>query len=169
MPEPHLRAADTDREAVGADLGRHMAAGRLTLAEYDERLAQVYAARTYGELDELTADLPALTSARPAAPATTPVPRPMTAGCASRGMPVTPPVALWAAHGVGHGTPEHSWRSWLATSVTVLVVYLAISLASWEFSYFWPMWVIGPWGAVLLAQRLTGAARAPDDAPQPGR
>jgi len=59
MPEPHLRAADADRAAVATLLGEHMSAGRLTVAEYDERLARAYAARTYGELAELTADLPA--------------------------------------------------------------------------------------------------------------
>ena len=51
MPEAHLRAADSDRAAVAAVLGRHMADGRLTVDEYDERLSRAYAARTYGELD----------------------------------------------------------------------------------------------------------------------
>ena len=60
MTQPHLRAADTDRSAVAAVLGEHMAAGRLTLDEYDERLTRAYVARTFGELEELTADLPAL-------------------------------------------------------------------------------------------------------------
>ena len=32
MPEPHLRAGDTDRAAVATVLGRHMADGRLTVA-----------------------------------------------------------------------------------------------------------------------------------------
>ena len=59
MPEPHLRAADADRAAVATVLGRHMSAGQLTMDEYDERLARAYAAKTYGELDEITADLPA--------------------------------------------------------------------------------------------------------------
>ena len=45
MPEPHLRAADADRAAVATVLGEHMAAGRLTVDEYDERLA----ARLRGE------------------------------------------------------------------------------------------------------------------------
>ena len=31
-------------------------------------------------------------------------------------------------------------------------IWAVTSLASWEFHYFWPIWVIGPWGAVLLAQ-----------------
>ena len=42
-----------------------MADGRLTVAEYDDRLTRAYAARTYGELAELTADLPATDRARP--------------------------------------------------------------------------------------------------------
>jgi uncharacterized protein DUF1707 len=48
MPEPHLRASDADRAAVADVLGAHMSAGRLTVAEYDDRLARTYAARTYG-------------------------------------------------------------------------------------------------------------------------
>ena len=58
MPESHLRAADADRTAVAAVLGEHMAAGRLTVAEYEDRLSRAYAAKTYGELDALTTDLP---------------------------------------------------------------------------------------------------------------
>jgi hypothetical protein len=41
----------------------------------------------------------------------------------------------------------------------VVTIWAATSLASWEFLYFWPIWVIwfiGLWGAVLLARRLTG-------------
>jgi hypothetical protein len=157
MPDPHLRASDGDREAVASDLGKHMAAGRLTLAEYDERLARVYAARTYGELDELTADLPSLTptpAGDEAAPTTAPAPRPspVTGGPVS-GLPVPPPVPPWGWHGHGYG--QQSWRAWLATSAIVLTIYLVTSLGNGAFEYFWPMWVIGPWGAVLLAQRLT--------------
>ncbi len=36
------------------------------------------------------------------------------------------------------------------------MIWTATSLATWDFRYFWPIWVIGPWGAVLLAQALTG-------------
>jgi hypothetical protein len=45
MPEPHLRASDADRAVVAEMLGTHMSAGRLTVAEYDERLTRTYAAR----------------------------------------------------------------------------------------------------------------------------
>lgn len=70
MPEPHLRAADADRTAVATVLGEHMAAGRLSLAEYDERLAKAYAAKTYVELSALTADL----SSHPVVSTSTPSP-----------------------------------------------------------------------------------------------
>ena len=92
MPEPHLRAADSDRAAVATALGRAMAEGRLTVAEYDERLASVYAARTYGALAGLTADLP-----RATAP---PVPRPS-----------APPAAR---HERRAGAERHSRADWWA-------------------------------------------------------
>ena len=52
-----------------SDLSEHFQAGRLTAAELDERTGRALTARTWGELGELAADLPAL---RPAAPAATP-------------------------------------------------------------------------------------------------
>ncbi|WP_100499029.1 DUF1707 SHOCT-like domain-containing protein [Geodermatophilus chilensis] len=138
MPEPHLRAADADRAAVATQLGEQMSAGRLTVAEYDERLARAYAARTYGELEALTADLP-----RPAA---------------------QPPAPAPAAHGAVHRTPacgwsggpsrQAAWRNWAVTAVIVLTVWIAGSIASSDLQYPWPIWVIGPWGAVLAAQTL---------------
>lgn len=53
-----MRASDEDREEAVALLGDAFVAGRLTHDELDERCAAAYAARTWGELDDLTADLP---------------------------------------------------------------------------------------------------------------
>ena len=53
-----LRAADSDRDRVAEVLRQAAGDGRLTLDELDERLGQVYAARTYAELELLTRDLP---------------------------------------------------------------------------------------------------------------
>lgn len=61
-----LRASDADREQVAAVLRQGAAEGRLDLAELDERLSQVYAARTYADLEPLVADLP--TTSGPAQP-----------------------------------------------------------------------------------------------------
>ena len=149
MPEPHLRAADADRAAVATVLGEHMSAGRLTMDEYDERLARAYTAKTYGELEQLTADLPAVVpsprhpSAQPAVPAP--------AGVSAR------------------GHDQQSWRSWLTTSLIVLTIWAATSLASWEWHYFWPIWVIGPWAAVLLAQTVAGDRDKHDGTREPRR
>jgi hypothetical protein len=64
-----MRASDADRDAVVSDLSEHFQAGRLTAAEFDERTGRALTARTWGDLTELAADLPAL---RPAAPPATP-------------------------------------------------------------------------------------------------
>jgi hypothetical protein len=53
-----LRASDADREQTATVLQTAFAEGRLTMTELDERLAIVYAARTYAELTPVTRDLP---------------------------------------------------------------------------------------------------------------
>lgn len=52
------RVSDTDRAGVVRRLGRAVGEGRLTVAEFEERIGAVYAARTRGELDDLVQDLP---------------------------------------------------------------------------------------------------------------
>jgi len=53
-----IRASDADREQVVAILRDAYAAGRLTLAEFDERTTAALTGRTWGALGELTKDLP---------------------------------------------------------------------------------------------------------------
>jgi len=65
-----MRASDADRDAVVSDLSAHFQAGRLTAGELDQRTGQALAARTWGELAGLLADLPPARSA-PQAPAAT--------------------------------------------------------------------------------------------------
>ena len=65
-----MRASDSDRDAVVSDLSEHFQAGRLTTGEFDERMGRALAARTWGELRDLLADLPA-TRLAPQAPAAT--------------------------------------------------------------------------------------------------
>jgi hypothetical protein len=67
-----MRASDSDRDAVVSDLSEHFQAGRLTAAEFDERMGQALAARTWGELRGLLADLPAARPAPQAASLTAP-------------------------------------------------------------------------------------------------
>src|SRR5512142_43797 len=53
-----IRAADADREHVAERLRKATAEGRLDTAELEDRLDAVFSARTYGELEALTTDLP---------------------------------------------------------------------------------------------------------------
>ncbi len=69
LPQPadrrHLRVSDADREQAAELLRQAAGDGRITFDELDQRLDAAYAARTYGELSEVTADLPACGEQRP--------------------------------------------------------------------------------------------------------
>ena len=67
-----LRCADQDRELVARVLNNAYAEGRLTFDEHADRIATAYDAKTFGDLDVLTADLlppDPRGAAQPAAPA----------------------------------------------------------------------------------------------------
>lgn len=53
-----MRVSNDDRERVARILHNSMAEGRLTVNELEERLDKVYAAKTFGDLEPLTRDLP---------------------------------------------------------------------------------------------------------------
>jgi hypothetical protein len=55
---PDVLASDADRDAVAGLLSSAFAEGRLTAPEHAERVRAAYGARTRGDLDLLTADLP---------------------------------------------------------------------------------------------------------------
>ncbi|HXP21498.1 MAG TPA: DUF1707 domain-containing protein [Streptosporangiaceae bacterium] len=62
LPEPadprSLRVSDADRDRVAEVLREAVGQGRITFDELDERLSQVYSARTYADLETVTRDLP---------------------------------------------------------------------------------------------------------------
>jgi Domain of unknown function (DUF1707) len=57
--DPDLRVSQAERDEVAAALARHYAEGRLTIGEYEERVAVALEAKTGRELGPLLADLPA--------------------------------------------------------------------------------------------------------------
>lgn len=124
-----LRASDADRSAVAQRLQLAVDEGRLDLSDFDERLRDAYAARTYGELAKLTADLPA--------PA-----------------PAVPAVADRKA--VEKAEWHDEWRSWGGTAVVLVTIWGITCLASGSLLFFWPMFPLGIWGAILLASALGG-------------
>ena len=145
MTEPQMRAADQDRERVVRQLGEHLATGRLTMPEFDERVTAAYDAKTYGALDQLLRDLPREELARP-----------------------TPAAVSTASTAQKRKKDAGAWASWIGASVIVLFIYLMTSLGSGEAGYFWPMWVIGPWGLLLAIGTLSERANAPRPGPSRG-
>ena len=132
MGRDEMRAADADRQAVADKLKAALDEGRLDLAEYDERLQQAYAAKTYGDLEGLLTDLPVPALTSPAAPATDDVTR------------------RWLLH---------VWGSYFPVVGITTVIWLVSSIAAGDLLYFWPVWVAGPWGVLLIWQTVGGLAQ----------
>ncbi|WP_432982442.1 DUF1707 SHOCT-like domain-containing protein [Dactylosporangium sp. CA-233914] len=55
---PDMRISDAEREIVVAQLNAAVAEGRLTLAEFEERVDGVLRSRTFGEVEPFVGDLP---------------------------------------------------------------------------------------------------------------
>lgn len=58
MPRPEMRVSDAERNRVVEQLNQAVGEGRLTLAEFEDRIGEVLAARTHADLVPFTADLP---------------------------------------------------------------------------------------------------------------
>jgi hypothetical protein len=137
--DPFVRASDAERDAVAARLREAHAEGRLTVEEFTERLDAAYAARTHGDLVPLTSDLPA---EKP------PAGRP-SARSGDETLPARPET---------DGGLRVAWTVWASVALVNVVVWGVVSLGVQGWVYFWPVWVAGPWGAVLLARTLFGRA-----------
>ncbi|MCW4354544.1 DUF1707 domain-containing protein [Hoyosella sp. YIM 151337] len=58
MTEVALRVGDAERESAVSALGVHLAAGRISLEEFDERAGRAWAAQYSADLADLFSDLP---------------------------------------------------------------------------------------------------------------
>ena len=128
-----LRVSDAERAAVQERLRRAVADGQLDLHDFDTRAQTIWAARTRGDLDRVTADLPE--------PPPPPAPRRVfssdDAGTAMRVLTI-----IWAC----------------AVAVN-LVVWGTVSLATGQFLHPWWLYVAGPPGAVLAVLYAFGIGR----------
>jgi hypothetical protein len=113
-PDPDLRIGDAERDAAAARLREGYAQGRLTLDEFNERLAAAMAARTDRELRRVTQDLPL------------PV-------AASSPLPRSAPGNGWqrSGHDHQHGTHQHGTgrRRLFPLLAAVALVWLLISVS----------------------------------------
>ncbi|SCG66822.1 DUF1707 SHOCT-like domain-containing protein [Micromonospora humi] len=158
--EREMRAADRDREATAERLRLALEEGRLGLHEYDERLGRAYGARTYAELDEVVADLPGPAPAeRSAVVPVAPVPPPAPAAPGEHG-PAGAPGAT-AEPGAGDVAAEAPdtrsrllglWMPWLRVAALLLPIWLISVITTGHVAGVWPLWVLGPWGGLVLMQ-----------------
>ncbi len=72
-----MRVSNDDRERVARVLHDSMAEGRITVNELEERLDKVYAAKTFGDLEPLTRDLPVAHQGRALAVPQSSIPAPV--------------------------------------------------------------------------------------------
>ena len=136
-----MRASDADRQEVVERLRAALDEGRLKMDEYLERMGLASEAVTYGDLAPLYADLPESGPMALRDAAVTPAPAPAPARAPGRrtgfaGLP-TPLKVLWTI--------------WGAAVLVNIVVWGLASATAAAVIYPWPVWVAGPWGAVLLA------------------
>jgi Domain of unknown function (DUF1707) len=110
-----LRAADRDRDEVTEILREQYAQGRLTLEEFGERSAAAVSARTMGELQALTADLPA-----PAEPENAAWSRARMRWIAVAGLVATA-IILGVVTYAGHSVL--AWPSWLVILVAIRLLH----------------------------------------------
>jgi Domain of unknown function (DUF1707) len=136
-----LRAADVDREFVAERLRTALNEGRLTLSEYDERLGQAYAARTYADLKALLTDLPEV------AP-------PSHSKVVPAGVHAPMPVDVPHERGRSRHWVAGVWSSWC----TVACILIFIWAVPGHRGPFWPAWPLGIWGAILAATTINGLA-----------
>jgi hypothetical protein len=155
--DPQLRASDDDRDRTASLLREHHAAGRLSVDEFQERLDATYEAKTLGELQNLLADLPSIDlyhlpeqSMRHSQQAT------------SAHSP-----SLAEHHGRLTAAWRHHWASWASVSLVLFVIWLISAVTGHSLQGLWFLWVVGPWGAVLLGRWLFG--QHPDGGHGPGQ
>ena len=134
-----MRASDRDRQRVVDRLRSALEDGRLTMDEYVGRMEAAYKAATYGDLVPLCADLPA-------SPPVIGGPR-AAAGAAA-------PRTVFSQVGHLAGLPtvlKILWTIWLIAVSVNVVVWALVSGTGGHLAYPWPVWVAGPYGAVLFA------------------
>jgi uncharacterized protein DUF1707 len=139
---PEMRASDADRDKAAAALREHCAQGRVTVEELNDRLESVYSARTLGDLQRVTADLPEEDLYE---------------------LPVPSWRSSTPARGVSGGTVQWTrmragWATYGSVNLVCFVIWLitAVSSGVW---YPWWLWVAGPWGAVMLGGQIFDRSR----------
>jgi hypothetical protein len=153
QPRASLRASDTDRERFVEALRQHHVDGRLTADELAERTGRAYAARTFGDLDALAADLPPLQPPSPTPPGHPPAAGPP---------PQLRPPGRKRAEAKANLVRTVLWFGLL--SVVLIVIWAMTNVGG----YFWPVWPMLGFLLAIAGQLfyVYGPARFDDERPR---
>lgn len=138
---PAWLAANADRERAVSVLRAGFTEGRLSQDELDDRVARAYAARTYGQLWVLTADLPV-----------GPLPYPQFLPAVPHPQGPEPVMRPSIA-------PDANWRSAATLVITALVIFTLAAIITALITVHTQTVVVSPFQQVHLAPyitRLTG-------------
>jgi hypothetical protein len=141
-----LRASDADRDRVVETLGHHHVEGRLTAEELSERTDKAYTAKTLGDLDALTTDLP-------------PLRQPTRAGA-----PVSPRTPDPGRARARAAFQRHLYN-YLWVNVALVIIWAMTNFGG----YFWPIWPMLGWGIGLAAHAFSVYGPRADDEGPPRR
>lgn len=133
-----LRASDADREQIVSALRQHHTEGRLTVDEFTERMHRAYTAKTFGDLDVLTRDLPPLPPRLPEPPRADP--------------------GVVARRRFYRHLLSYAW-----TNAFLVVVWALGSLAVGHLMFFWPLWTLLGWGLAVGSHGIRALGPQEDD------
>jgi hypothetical protein len=137
--QPHQRFTETDRDKIAGRLRDAFADGRLDQPEFSSRLDQLYTVQTYGELEPLVRDLPAVRTYETPANVQDVPPAPAPGQFPERQQNKHPN----GLRALGGGF----------TGIVVLnvVIWFVIGLAhGGHWPNFWPVWLLIPWAFIAM-------------------
>ncbi|MEU2948446.1 DUF1707 domain-containing protein [Nocardiopsis alba] len=131
-PVPSIGTSDSERDRVAGLLQEYFAQGRLDHEEFTERLSRAYKSKTAEELARVTSDLPERD--------------PVDVGRAPRAEPGV------VVHPLRLRDPALMVPWWLYGGVNILCfsIWLILYFTT-DFTYPWFLWVLGPWGVLMVA------------------
>jgi hypothetical protein len=134
VPLERIRVSNADRARAIERLGRAVADGCVTTAEFDERVALAWAAVTRGDLTHVLEDLPA---------------------------ECPPPISPAPYIVLGHPVLRAVTSAWLAVTVLCIALWGLVGFVRADFGPTWWLWGVGPSGAVLSTLWLACDHRRP--------
>ncbi|TDD60167.1 DUF1707 domain-containing protein [Kribbella antibiotica] len=138
--QPHQRFTETDREKIAGRLRDAFADGRLDQLEFSSRLDQLYTVQTYGELEPLVRDLPAVRTYETPAAVQDQKPAPAPGEFPSKEVQPRGKGGLLALGG-----------GFTGVVLINVVIWFVIGVAhGGNWPNFWPVWLLIPWAFIAL-------------------